>query len=254
MLSDEELLRYSRQIMLPDFDIAAQEALRAARVLVVGLGGIGCPVALYLAAAGVGELVLADFDTVEASNLQRQVLHGTADIGRAKTASAADRLRALNPHVALRDVRAPLDGDSLPALLATVDLVVDGCDNFATRDAVNAACVAAGRPLVSAAAIGYGAQLAVFDARQPASPCYRCLYPAKDEAAAGCSENGVLAPVTGVVGTLAATEAIKVITGIGQPLIGRLWLWEAGPAIMRTLSVRRDPDCPVCGPSRAAVT
>lgn len=250
MLSDEELLRYSRQIMLPDFDIAAQEALRAACVLVVGLGGIGCPVALYLAAAGVGELVLADFDTVEASNLQRQVLHGMADIGRAKAASAADRLRALNPHVALREVRTPLDSDSLPALLATVDLVVDGCDNFATRDAVNAACVAAGRPLVSAAAIGYGAQLAVFDARQPASPCYRCLYPAEDEAEAGCSENGVLAPVTGVVGALAATEAIKVITGIGQPLIGRLWLWEAGPAIMRTLSVRRDPACPVCGPTR----
>ncbi len=246
MLTDAELLRYSRQIMLPQFDIAAQEKLKAARVLVVGLGGIGCPLATYLAAAGVGELVLADFDTVDASNLQRQFLFADADIGRHKAAVAAAKLAQQNPHIRLRPHLATLDADTLPPLLADIDLVVDGCDNFATRDAVNVACVAARKPLVSAAAIGMAAQLAVFDARQPASPCYRCLYPDADEAAAACAEAGVLAPVVGVVGTLAATEALKMLTGVGKPLVGRLWLWEADTGMMRTLALRPDPHCPVC--------
>ncbi len=245
-LSDDELLRYSRQIMLPQFDIAAQEKLKASRVLVVGLGGIGCPVATYLAAAGVGELVLADFDTVDASNLQRQFLFTAADIGRSKAEVAAAKLAQQNPHIRLRPVTVTLDADNLPALVACVDLVIDGCDNFNTRDLVNAACVAAGKPLISAAAIGMVAQLSVFDVRQSESPCYRCLYPDADEAAAACAEAGVLAPVVGVVGTLAATEALKVLTGTGKPLVGRLWLWEADAAIMRTLVVRRDPHCPVC--------
>lgn len=248
MLSDDELLRYARQIMLPAFDIAAQERLKAARVLVVGMGGIGCPLGLYLAAAGVGELLLADFDTIEASNLQRQLLYADADLGRLKAVVAAEKLRAVNPHVRCEAVTTALDADTLPALLARVDLVVDGCDNFATRDVVNVACVAAGVPLVSAAAIGFGAQLAVFDARQPASPCYRCLYPDMDEAAASCAEAGILAPVVGVVGALAATEALKILTGVGEPLVGRLWLWEAMTGMMRTLAVRRDTDCVVCGP------
>ncbi|MDQ8038579.1 MAG: molybdopterin-synthase adenylyltransferase MoeB [Pedobacter sp.] len=246
MLSDEELLRYSRQIMLPGFDIAAQEKLKASRVLLVGLGGIGCPVATYLAAAGVGELWLADFDTVDASNLQRQFLFSDADVGRPKAIVAAAKLQQQNPHIVLRAITATLDADSLPALLAGVDLVIDGCDNFTTRDAVNAACVAAATPLISAAAIGMAAQLAVFDARSAESPCYRCLYPDADEAAAACAESGVLATVVGVVGTLAATEALKVLTGTGRPLVGRLWLWEADAAIMRTLVVRRDPHCKVC--------
>lgn len=251
MLSDEELLRYSRQIMLPSFDIAAQEKLKAARVLVVGLGGIGCPLAQYLAAAGVGELRLADFDTVDASNLQRQFLFNAADVGKLKAEVAAVKLGQQNPHIQVRPVIVTLDGDNLPGLLADVDLVVDGSDNFATRDAVNAACVGAGVPLVSAAAIGLSAQLAVFDSRQANSPCYRCLYPDADEAAAACAEAGILAPVVGVAGTLAATEALKILTGVGQPLIGRLWLWQADAAIMRTLSVRRDPACPVCGTRHA---
>jgi molybdopterin-synthase adenylyltransferase len=245
-LSDEELLRYSRQIMLPQFDIAAQEKLKAARVLVVGLGGIGCPVATYLAAAGVGELWLADFDTVDASNLQRQFLFSQDDIGRHKAEVAAAKLAQQNPHILLRPLMSALDSDNLPALVASVDLVIDGCDNFMTRDAVNQACVAAGTPLVSAAAIGMAAQLAVFDATQAESPCYRCLYPDADEAAAACAESGVLATVVGVVGTLAATEALKMLTKTGKPLVGRLWLWEADTAIMRTLAVRRDPHCPVC--------
>lgn len=246
MLNDEELLRYSRQIMLPQFDVAAQEKLKAARVLVVGLGGIGCPVALYLAAAGVGRLVLADFDTVDTSNLQRQVLYTPADVGRGKAEAAAEKLRLQNPHVEVTEFTVLLDAGNAPELVAGVDLVIDGCDNFPTRDVVNAACVATGTPLVSAAAIGLSAQLAVFDTRQPASPCYRCLYPDMDEAAAACAEAGVLAPVVGVVGTLAATEALKILTGVGQPLVGRLWLWEALAQTMRTLGVPRDPACPAC--------
>lgn len=246
MLSDEELLRYSRQIMLPQVDVAGQEALKAARVLVVGMGGIGCPVALYLAAAGVGSLVLADFDTVDVTNLQRQILFSQADVGRAKTAVAAEKLRLQNPHVGIEEFTVLLDAGNAGALVAGVDLVIDGCDNFLTRDVVNAACVAAGKPLVSAAAIGLGAQLAVFDPRQATSPCYRCLYPDLDEAAASCAESGVLAPVVGVVGALAATEALKLLSGAGQPLVGRLWLWDALGSTMRTLGVPRDPACPVC--------
>lgn len=246
MLSDDELLRYARQIMLPAFDIAAQEKLKAARVLVVGMGGIGCPLGLYLAAAGVGELLLADFDRIEASNLQRQLLYAEADLGRLKAEVAAEKLAVVNPFVRVEAVTTVLDADTLPALLARVDLVVDGCDNFTTRDAVNAACVAARVPLVSAAAIGFGAQLAVFDVRQQDSPCYRCLYPDMDEAAATCTEAGILAPVVGVVGALAATETLKMLTGVGDPLVGRLWLWEAMTGMMRTLSVRRDAGCVVC--------
>lgn len=246
MLSDDELLRYARQIMLPAFDIAAQEKLKAARVLVVGMGGIGCPLSLYLAAAGVGELLLADFDVIEASNLQRQLLYTEADLGHLKAEVAVARLAVVNPFVRCEAVTVALDADTLPALLSRVDLVVDGCDNFGTRDAVNVACVAAGVPLVSAAAIGFGAQLAVFDVRQPASPCYRCLYPEMDEAAATCAEAGILAPVVGVVGALAATEALKVLSGVGEPLVGKLWLWEAMAGMMRTLSVRRDAGCAVC--------
>ncbi len=251
VLSDAELLRYARQIMLPGFDIAAQEKLKAARVLVVGMGGIGCPLAMYLAAAGVGELLLADFDRIEASNLQRQLLYAEADLGRRKAEVAAEKLALLNPLVALRPVSTALDADTLPPLLAGVDLVIDGCDNFATRSAVNAACRAAGLPLISAAAIGLGAQLAVYDPRRADSPCYACLFPEADEAAATCAEAGVLAPVPGVVATLAATEALKMLAGVGEPLVGRLWLWDGMTGMMRTLSVRRDPGCAVCGPRKA---
>jgi adenylyltransferase/sulfurtransferase len=245
-LSDDELLRYSRQILLPAFDIAGQQALKAARVLLVGLGGIGCPAALYLAAAGVGELTLADFDTVDVSNLSRQVLYTPHDVGALKAEAAAAALARQNPGLRLHVVTAALTADNLPALLEGVDLVVDGCDNFATRDAVNAACVVAAKPLVSAAVIGLSAQVTAFDARRADSPCYRCLYPAAQEAAEGCAESGILAPVAGLAGLLAATEALKILADLGQPLVGRLWLWDAGSAIMRTLTVRPDPDCSVC--------
>ena len=194
-LSDEELLRYSRQILLSQIDVAGQLRLKGSRVLIVGLGGLGSPVALYLAAAGVGELHLADFDSVDLSNLQRQIAHDTASIGQSKVDSALARLAALNPDIALRAHRQALDADSLAAALAAVDLVLDCSDNFATREAVNAACVAARRPLVSGAAIRLEGQLSVFDPRREDSPCYHCLYGHGSEAELTCSEAGVAGPL-----------------------------------------------------------
>ncbi|WP_027598956.1 molybdopterin-synthase adenylyltransferase MoeB [Pseudomonas sp. MOIL14HWK12:I2] len=247
MLSDGELLRYSRQILLAQVDIAGQLRLKDARVLIVGLGGLGSPVALYLAAAGVGELHLADFDQVDLSNLQRQVLHDESRIGQGKVDSALQRLAALNPEVRLVPLREALDADSLAARIAAVDLVLDCSDNFTTRAAVNAACVAAGRPLVSGAAIRLEGQLSVFDPRRADSPCYHCLYGEGSEAELSCSEAGVLGPVVGLVGSLQALEALKLLAGFGEPLVGRLLLVDAASSRFRELRVKRDPGCPVCG-------
>ncbi|MDK8266429.1 molybdopterin/thiamine biosynthesis adenylyltransferase [Pseudomonas sp. SORGH_AS199] len=247
MLSDGELLRYSRQILLAQVDIAGQLRLKDARVLIVGLGGLGSPVALYLAAAGVGELHLADFDQVDLSNLQRQVLHDESRIGQGKVDSALQRLAALNPEVRLVPLREALDADSLAARIALVDLVLDCSDNFTTRAAVNAACVAQGRPLVSGAAIRLEGQLSVFDPRRADSPCYHCLYGEGSEAELSCSEAGVLGPVVGLVGSLQALEALKLLAGFGEPLVGRLLLVDAAGSRFRELRVKRDPGCPVCG-------
>lgn len=247
MLSDGELLRYSRQILLAQVDIAGQLRLKESRVLIVGLGGLGSPVALYLAAAGVGELHLADFDRVDLSNLQRQVLHDETLIGQGKVDSALQRLGALNPEVRLVPLREALDADSLAAQVAAVDLVLDCSDNFTTRAAVNAACVAMGRPLVSGAAIRLEGQLSVFDPRRADSPCYHCLYGEGSEAELSCSEAGVLGPVVGLVGSLQALEALKLLAGFGEPLVGRLLLVDAAGSRFRELRVKRDPGCPVCG-------
>lgn len=247
MLSDSELLRYSRQILLAQVDIAGQLKLKQAKVLIVGLGGLGSPVALYLAAAGVGELHLADFDQVDLSNLQRQVLHDERLIGQGKVDSALQRLAALNPEVRLVPLREALDADSLQARVAAVDLVLDCSDNFTTRAAVNAACVAMGRPLVSGAAIRLEGQLSVFDPRRADSPCYHCLYGEGSEAELSCSEAGVLGPVVGLVGSLQALEALKLLAGFGEPLVGRLLLVDAAASRFRELRVKRDPACPVCG-------
>jgi adenylyltransferase/sulfurtransferase len=247
MLSDGELLRYSRQILLAQVDIAGQLRLKESRVLIVGLGGLGSPVALYLAAAGVGELHLADFDRVDLSNLQRQVLHDETLIGQGKVDSALQRLGALNPEVRLVPLREALDADSLAARVAAVDLVLDCSDNFTTRAAVNAACVAMGRPLVSGAAIRLEGQLSVFDPRRAESPCYHCLYGEGSEAELSCSEAGVLGPVVGLVGSLQALEALKLLAGFGEPLVGRLLLVDAAGSRFRELRVKRDPGCPVCG-------
>ncbi|MGE8361244.1 molybdopterin-synthase adenylyltransferase MoeB [Pseudomonas sp.] len=247
MLSDDELLRYSRQILLPQIDVDGQLRLKHSRVLIVGLGGLGSPVALYVAAAGVGELHLADFDTVDLTNLQRQIAHDTASVGQSKVDSAMQRLAALNPEVRLLAHRQALDADSLAAAVAGVDLVLDCSDNFGTREAVNAACVAARVPLVSGAAIRLEGQLSVFDPRRADSPCYHCLYGHGSEAELTCSEAGVVGALVGLVGSLQALEALKLLAPFGEPLVGRLLLIDALGSRFRELRVKRDPACAVCG-------
>ena len=247
MLSDQELLRYSRQILLQHVDIDGQLKLKQSRVLIVGLGGLGSPVALYLAAAGVGELHLADFDTVDLTNLQRQIIHDSHSVGQTKVDSAMARLKAINPEIALVAHPVALDADSLSKAVQAVDLVLDCSDNFATRGAVNAACVAARKPLVSGAAIRLEGQLSVFDPRRPQSPCYHCLYGHGSEAELTCSEAGVLGPLVGLVGSLQALEALKLLAGFGEPLVGRLLLIDALTTRFRELKVKRDPGCSVCG-------
>jgi adenylyltransferase/sulfurtransferase len=251
VLSDEELLRYSRQILLQHVDIEGQMRLRDSRVLIVGMGGLGSPVALYLAAAGVGELHLADFDSVDLTNLQRQIIHDSHSVGLPKVDSAMARLTAINPEVKLVPHRTALDADSLEAAVRGVDLVLDCSDNFSTREAVNAACVAAVRPLVSGAAIRLEGQLSVFDPRRADSPCYHCLYGHGSEAELTCSEAGVIGPLVGLVGSLQALEALKLLAGFGEPLVGRLLLIDALSTRFRELKVKRDPACGVCGSAGA---
>jgi adenylyltransferase/sulfurtransferase len=245
-MDDQQLLRYSRQIMLPAFGYEGQERLLASRVLVLGLGGLGSPVAMYLAAAGVGTLVLADFDAVDLSNLQRQILHGSDRIGLTKVDSAVRTLTAINPLVRLEAIKGSLTEANLGRVAAGVDLVVDCCDNFATRFAVNAACHAAGVPLVSGAAIRTEGQVAVFSGK-PGGPCYQCLYPRDGGIDETCSVNGILAPVVGIIGSIQATEAIKVLTGLGEPLYGCLLLLDALNMEWRRLQLPADPACPICG-------
>ncbi|MGV8918736.1 MAG: molybdopterin-synthase adenylyltransferase MoeB [Pseudomonas sp.] len=247
MLSDDELLRYSRQILLRQIDIDGQLRLKQGRALIVGLGGLGSPVALYLAAAGVGELHLADFDTVDVTNLQRQIIHDSHSVGQSKVDSSIARLTALNPDVKLIAHRSALDVESLAAAVAAVDVVLDCSDNFGTREAVNAACVAARKPLVSGAAIRLEGQLSVFDPRREESPCYHCLYGHGSEAELTCSEAGVVGPLVGLVGSLQALEALKLLAGFGEPLVGRLMLIDALTSRFRELKVKRDPGCSVCG-------
>jgi adenylyltransferase/sulfurtransferase len=245
-MNDEQLLRYSRQLMLPGVDVAGQEKLLAARVLMLGLGGLGCPAAMYLVAAGVGHLTLVDHDTVDLTNLQRQIAHTTASIGRFKVDSARDTLLALNPTITIETVAARLEGELLADLVKRHDAVLDCTDNFAIRFALNAACVAARVPLVSAAAIRLEAQISVFDPRQPDSPCYRCLYEEGTEADQSCAHNGVLAPLVGIVGSLQALECLKLLIGFGTSLSGRLLLLDAARLEWRELRLRKNPDCPVC--------
>jgi len=244
-MNDDQLLRYSRQIMLPEVDLDGQEKLLNARVLIVGLGGLGSPVAMYLAAAGVGHLVLADFDEVDLSNLQRQIIHNNDRIGHNKAQSAAQTLRALNPEVEITCITSKLDAASLKELVASVDVVADCTDNFAIRFAINAACVAAKVPLVSGAAIRLEGQVAIFDSANN-SPCYRCLYEENDDDLS-CAANGVLAPLVGVIGSMQALETIKLIVSFGTNLAGRLLIFDARHSQWRELNLPRDPDCPVCG-------
>ena len=246
-MNDEELLRYSRHILLQDFDVAGQQSLLSARVLIVGAGGLGCPAAMYLASAGVGQMTLVDDDAVELSNLQRQIGHASADIGKPKVTSLAESLHALNPAVQVETLPQRLQADAMQALVEKADVVLDCSDNFATRFALNAACVKARKPLVSGAAVRAEGQLAVFDVRQPQSPCYRCLYSDDgSDTAANCAENGVLAPLVGVVGSLQAVEAIKVLSGFGDSSVGKLLVMDIKHNHWRQLTLKKDPACPVC--------
>ncbi len=246
MLTDTQLMRYNRQILLHDFDIAGQERLQQSRVLVVGLGGLGCPAALYLAAAGIGELVLVDGDAVELSNLQRQIAHTNDDIGTNKARSAAAAIGALNPETKLEVIEQQLVENAMPALLARVDLVLDATDNYAVRFALNRTCIAAGVPLVSGAAVRSEGQVALFDPVR-GGPCYRCLYIEGDtNTALSCSESGVLAPLVGVIGSLQAMEALKVLSGFGEPLRGKLLVVDLRTMEFRQLMLSPRADCPAC--------
>jgi len=247
-MNDDQLLRYSRQILLPEIGAEGQMKLAESRALIIGLGGLGSPAAMYLAAAGLGSLVLTDPDQVELSNLQRQIVHVTASIGRDKVVSAQQTLTALNPECRIHAIAEALEGDALTSQVAQADVVLDCSDNFATRFAVNAACVTSGTPLVSGAAIRWEGQLAVYSG-QPGAPCYHCLYGETGAPEDTCTSNGVLAPVVGVIGSLQALEAIKLLTGVGTSLAGRLLIFDALHMHWREMRLKADPNCPVCGPA-----
>ena len=246
-MDDSHLLRYSRHILLDELGPEAQAKFAATNALVIGAGGLGAPVAQFLTAAGVGAVTLCDSDSVDLTNLQRQILYATADVGRPKVEAAAARLSAINPEVALTPIHARVDDEALRALVASADIAIDCCDNFATRHAVNRACVEARKPLVSGAAVRFDGQIAVFDLRDPASPCYHCLFGEGDELEeTRCATMGVFAPLVGIVGATQAAEALKLIAGVGESLAGRLLILDALAMQWREVRVPRDPACAVC--------
>jgi len=246
-LEPAEAMRYARHLTLPDVGVEGQRRLKAARVLLIGAGGLGSPAAMYLAAAGVGTLGIVDHDAVDLTNLQRQILHGTATVGRRKVVSAADRLDDLNPHVHVVPLDVRLSAANAREIIRDYDIVVDGSDNFPTRYLVNDACVLEGKPLVYGSIFRFDGQVSLF--HPPAGPCYRCLFaePPAPDAVPSCAEGGVLGVLPGIVGSLQALEAIKYVTGAGQSLLGRLLLFDALKVRFREIALRRDPECPVCG-------
>ena len=246
-LSHGELLRYSRHLRLPEIGIEGQQRLKAARVLLIGAGGLGSPAALYLAAAGIGTIGLVDFDAVDVTNLQRQIMHGTSGVGRPKLESASERIADLNPHVRVECHAVRLTSANALDIVRRYDVVVDGSDNFPTRYLVNDACVLTGRPLVYGSIFRFDGQASVFDAAR--GPCYRCLYPEPPPPGLvpSCAEGGVLGVLPGIVGSIQALEAIKLVTGAGESLVGRLLLVDALRLRFRELALRKDPECPICG-------
>ena len=247
-MNDDQLLRYSRHILLEEIGVEGQAALLGARALVIGAGGLGSPAAMYLAAAGVGTIAIADDDEVDLTNLQRQIMHSADMVGRAKVDSAAATLQRLNPGVRVEALRQRLTGAALEAEVARADVVLDCSDNFATRHAVNRACVALRKPLVSGAAIRFDGQAAVFDLRQPDSACYHCVFPeGEDVEEVRCAVMGVFAPLVGIIGATQAAEALKLISGAGESLDGRLLLLDGLAMRWRSVSFGRDPGCAVCG-------
>ena len=246
-LSSDEILRYSRHLILPEVALEGQQRLKASRVLLIGAGGLGSPLALYLAAAGVGTIGLVDFDVVDVTNLQRQIVHGSKDVGRPKLESARDRLKDLNPHVHVEGYETRLTSDNALEIVRDYDIVIDGTDNFATRYLTNDACVILGKPNVYGSIYRFEGQSSVFATEE--GPCYRCLYPEPPPPGLvpSCAEGGVLGVLPGLVGTIQATEGIKLLLGIGEPLIGRLLLIDALSMQFRTMRLRKNPDCPACG-------
>lgn len=247
-MTDDELLRYSRHILLDDIGIDGQRRLLDSHALVIGAGGLGSPVALYLGTAGVGRLSLYDADVVDLTNLQRQIAHAQARIGQPKVASARTAVLALNPLLSVQAVPHRAEGKELMAAVAAADVVIDCSDNFATRQAVNAACVAARKPLVSGAAIGFDGQVSVYDSREAELPCYGCVFPPDTPAdEARCATMGVFAPLVGIIGSVQAAEALKLLTGVGQSLAGRLLMLDARRMAWDEVRLSRQADCPVCG-------
>ncbi len=249
-MNDHQLLRYSRHILLPELGIEGQEKLLAAHALVIGAGGLGSPASMYLASGGVGRITLADGDSVDLTNLQRQILHTTAAVGRAKAYSGKDTLAQLNPEIEVTALSERLEGAALERLVASADVVLDCSDNFATRHAVNRACVKHARPLVSGAAVRFDGQISVFDLRTAQAPCYNCLFPEDTDAEeTRCAVMGVFAPLTGIIGTMQAAEALKLLAGVGESLNGRLLLLDGLAMEWRSIRLSKDPDCKVCGAS-----
>ena len=245
----DETLRYSRHVSLPRFGAEGQQRLARSTALIVGLGGLGAPASLYLANAGLGRLVLNDFDRVDVTNLPRQILFRAEDIGESKTSATSRRLATMNPDLAVTELNQRLAEAELAEVITACDVVLDCTDNFSTRMMINQACVATGTPLVSGAAIRFEGQLAVFRPDQPDGPCYRCLYSEEDENLENCAGQGILASLAGTVGCMMATEAIKLLVGIGSEIDGKLWVYDGLAGTTRTLRIRRLPDCPVCGKS-----
>ncbi len=246
-MDDHQLLRYSRHILLPEIGIEGQQRLLDAHALLIGAGGLGSPAALYLASAGVGTLTICDGDSVDLTNLQRQIVHREAAVGTKKVDSARDTLHGLNPAIRINTVAERVAGEKLQSLVAAADVVLDGSDNFATRHAVNRACVATRKPLVSGAGIRFDGQLAVFDLRRADSPCYACLFPeAGENEEMRCAVMGVFAPLVGIIGAMQAAEALKILSGAGEPLTGRLLLLDALGMDVRTINLKKDPACEVC--------
>jgi adenylyltransferase/sulfurtransferase len=253
-LKDEQLLRYSRHLLLNEIGVEGQEHILAARALVIGAGGLGSPAALYLASAGIGHLTLADGDTVDLTNLQRQILHTQQRVGQQKAISGKAALAEINPAVQVEAVTERLSGDALVAAVAAADVVLDCCDNFATRHAVNRACVRHRKPLVSGAAIRFDGQLSVFDPRREDSPCYHCLFPEGDDVEeVRCAVMGVFAPLTGIIGAMQAAEALKLVAQCGEPAVGRLLLLDGLSMEWRSVRFKRDPGCAVCGAKAGAL-
>jgi adenylyltransferase/sulfurtransferase len=231
--------------MLPEVGVEGQEVLLGSTMLLIGMGGLGAPTALYLAAAGVGHLIIADFDTVELSNLQRQVIHHTNDIGKLKVDSAKQKMQAINPTIKITSV-SDLDENNLPKWLELCDIVLDGTDNFDTRFKINQACVASKKPLVSAAVIRFEGQLSVFKGYDASQPCYQCLYSTDGNSNENCTDNGILAPVAGMLGTMQALQALKVALNLGEQLVGKLMIIDALDLTFRAVTISKDPDCPIC--------